>query len=211
MYRPPHARRPASPPRNNRSVTTTTDGAAKKNGQSNNGWTTVGRNGKEERPCHDNSDFVNLPPKRDSSPKRKPQVGGEQCSEWIAAAQNGDLAHLKSIRASNPSLYPINESWYKGSTALHWAIDKKHIAVAIYLIQEGGDVNLASKRYGNTPLHWAVWRGLPEMVGILLNHGADASAKDQDGKTPLDMARELKPSPQKPEIIRLLSQKDSKC
>ena len=35
------------------------------------------------------------------------------------------------------------------------------------------------------PLHWAIYRDRPEIVGLLLDHGADIERKDQDrGATP---------------------------
>ncbi|XP_053398711.1 uncharacterized protein LOC123558119 [Mercenaria mercenaria] len=43
--------------------------------------------------------------------------------------------------------------------------------------------------YGATPLHYAAYRGLEEHMLVLLNHGADANAKDSLGDTPLDTAR----------------------
>ncbi|GAA6007743.1 hypothetical protein JCM11491_003951 [Sporobolomyces phaffii] len=43
--------------------------------------------------------------------------------------------------------------------------------------------------YGYSALHLATDRGHLETVKILLAHGADKNAKDEDGNTPLDLAR----------------------
>jgi ankyrin repeat protein len=43
---------------------------------------------------------------------------------------------------------------------------------------------------GHTPLHSAAFNGNAEIVGLLLAAGADPAAPNDDGKTPLDLARE---------------------
>ena len=37
---------------------------------------------------------------------------------------------------------------------------------------------------GNTALHWAAWYGHDSTVALLLQHGADVTAKDRDGLGP---------------------------
>ena len=60
---------------------------------------------------------------------------------------------------------------------------------ALLLLKYGAEVN---KRYkGNqTPLHLAIRRNLFGLVGILLVHGADAIAENDDGQTPLHILSE---------------------
>jgi ankyrin repeat protein len=41
----------------------------------------------------------------------------------------------------------------------------------------------------NTPLHFAADRGFSAIARLLLLHGADASARDEDGNTPLMLAQ----------------------
>lgn len=53
----------------------------------------------------------------------------------------------------------------------------------------GTDVNRPSES-GDRPLHWAAQRG-PDKVALLLAYGADVDAKNQDGLTPLLLAKEL--------------------
>ncbi|KAI0270169.1 ankyrin repeat-containing domain protein [Russula aff. rugulosa BPL654] len=43
---------------------------------------------------------------------------------------------------------------------------------------------------GGTPLHVASACGAPEVVRLLLEHGADIEAKDKNGKTALQEAAE---------------------
>ncbi|PNG99109.1 hypothetical protein TSOC_015118, partial [Tetrabaena socialis] len=42
---------------------------------------------------------------------------------------------------------------------------------------------------GHTALHWASGRNRTEVVGALLRAGADASLKNRDGETPLDIVK----------------------
>ena len=39
-----------------------------------------------------------------------------------------------------------------------------------------------------TPLHLASFSGIPEIVGLLLEHGACVTAQDKGGRTPLHLA-----------------------
>lgn len=42
-----------------------------------------------------------------------------------------------------------------------------------------------------TPLHWAVEEDYPNLVKLLLEHGADPNAESKTGETPLSIALEL--------------------
>ena len=56
------------------------------------------------------------------------------------------------------------------------------------MIQAGAEVNLADKR-GWTPLHQASRHGQVEVIAALLAAGADKTIKDEDGRTPHDVAK----------------------
>ena len=43
---------------------------------------------------------------------------------------------------------------------------------------------------GGPALLWAVARGKPEIVQLLLDHGADGARRDRDGRRALDLAIE---------------------
>ena len=48
----------------------------------------------------------------------------------------------------------------------------------------------ARDKDGETPLHWAASGGSPAVVDLLIARGADMKAEDDEGKTPIDNARE---------------------
>jgi len=58
------------------------------------------------------------------------------------------------------------------------------------LIAGGANVNAAGE-LGNRPLHEAVGQGHRRAIEILLNAGATADAKNDEGKTPRDVAELL--------------------
>ncbi|KAL4659255.1 ankyrin repeat and SOCS box protein 16 isoform X2 [Arapaima gigas] len=76
-----------------------------------------------------------------------------------------------------------------GSAALHFCNSPPTFACAQLLLQVGGaSVNIRSREGELTPLHVAARRGLEEHVELLLQHGADVSARNREGETPLNAA-----------------------
>jgi len=59
------------------------------------------------------------------------------------------------------------------------------------LLKHGANPNLKDD-VGLSPLHWAVVRGNRVILRRLIEMGADMQAKDLEGRTPRDMAVELK-------------------
>jgi ankyrin repeat protein len=61
------------------------------------------------------------------------------------------------------------------------------------LLKEGAHDNFKdANRNNNTPLHLAIKNNELETVNFLLTQGADTTIKNDDGKTPVDLAKELK-------------------
>src|SRR5690606_13359660 len=70
------------------------------------------------------------------------------------------------------------------------------------LLKGGADPNISSTYYG-TPLTHHLWQFFetvkPDMVQLLLDHGARPDIPDREGKTALDYARDRK----LPEIVQM--------
>ena len=61
------------------------------------------------------------------------------------------------------------------------------LAAARLAIDLGGKVNGANTA-GETTLHGAVWRGSPEIIQLLVDHGVGLDVKNASGLTPLQLA-----------------------
>jgi len=90
------------------------------------------------------------------------------------------------LRASDANVFRKDED---GAGFLEFAIyESKDPRVFDALIKSGISVNEPTKKYG-TPLHLASDRGNEAAVRVLIGYGADVNALNDDGKTPLDVAK----------------------
>jgi ankyrin repeat protein len=76
-----------------------------------------------------------------------------------------------------------------GETPLHWAALSGNTATAERLIARGADPNIADIR-GNLPLHGAADGGELETVKVLLRHTANRAARNREGRSAAEIARE---------------------
>lgn len=76
-----------------------------------------------------------------------------------------------------------------GFTGLHLAAFFGHVDVAAELLKRGADVNAVSRNeLGVQPINSAAAANHAEVVRLLLDHGADPSARDAAGFTPIHAA-----------------------
>lgn len=74
-----------------------------------------------------------------------------------------------------------------GQTLLNWSSAFGTLEMVEYLCEKGADVNKGQR---SSSLHYASCFGRPGIAKVLLKHGANPDLRDEDGKTPLDKARE---------------------
>jgi ankyrin repeat protein len=104
-----------------------------------------------------------------------------QTQRLIAAIDKQDLTRVKALLAAggNP-----NAKDASGVSALVHAASRGSVPICELLLQKGAAIDGSSEPKGN-PLAMAVTRKHPEIVKLLLDHGADPNMPDADGKTPI--------------------------
>ncbi|KAJ3097906.1 hypothetical protein HDU97_004484 [Phlyctochytrium planicorne] len=79
-----------------------------------------------------------------------------------------------------------------GHTALHVASANGELAVIDYLLQyyRPNDLHIGTTEDGSTALHWAALNGKLECVERFLKEGADATFKNDDGRSAVTVAEQ---------------------
>ena len=78
---------------------------------------------------------------------------------------------------------------FEGASALHLAVLKSNAPIVEVLLDNGANIEIKARdAFKATPLIWAAYWGIPEMVRLLLEAGANVNAEDTNGFTPLDAA-----------------------
>jgi hypothetical protein len=139
------------------------------------------------------------------APFRLPEGG--QLTATFAAVRSGSLEVLRHVldRGGGPGgMYSalgrpeairllhqhgadLEEMAYDETPLLH-ALKNRNLVATRTLLELGADVNHADSK-GATPLHYAVRQyHQPEVIALLLAHGASREARSHKGATPLDLA-----------------------
>lgn len=77
-----------------------------------------------------------------------------------------------------------------GMTPLIWAVRQGYTDLAGAIISRGADIAIREPGTDRTLLHLAALKGYGDIAELLLSRGLDAAAKDANGMTALDYARE---------------------
>lgn len=116
-------------------------------------------------------------------PDEYPKVAEEEdTANFILAAQRGDLPQMKKTLESGVDVNALDQ-W--GNSALHWAAHHGHHECAAALLEHGADPDLVHGNFGITALHCAKDVSL---LNLLLSHGANPYAIDQEGYSVSDWA-----------------------
>lgn len=110
-------------------------------------------------------------------------VNSEGFNLYQMAATSDNIGLLKFIAAQGVDPHHINQ---KKVTALHCAAASDRVKVATYLLEQGFDPNAVTAD-GITPM---MQTSDPEVMQLLLQHGADIHARDNNGRTALHYAAE---------------------
>ena len=103
---------------------------------------------------------------------------------------------IENIRARNYTAFvnyieqndiDVNYTDHVGQTILNWVSAFGTKEMVEYLCQHGADVNRGQR---SSSLHYAASFGRSSIMRILLKYGANVDLRDEDGRTPIDKARE---------------------
>lgn len=107
----------------------------------------------------------------------------------FSAIENGFMGNMEILLSKRVDVN--KQVSRKGQTPLMWAAQHGDDKLAIRLLAAGAKLNIQQPHTGYTALHWAVTNDQASMVALLVRRGAKKSVRDLNGRTPLDMAREL--------------------
>ena len=111
----------------------------------------------------------------------RPAGAAAQDEPLMDAVRGGDAAAVQALLGDGVS---PRTAEIDGTTALHWAAHRDHVAIAGLLLDAGAAVD-AANRYGVTPLALASLNGSTAMIARLLEAGADPNLPNPEGETPL--------------------------
>jgi ankyrin repeat protein len=103
----------------------------------------------------------------------------------LKAAKSGDAATITALLKKDKAL--LNARDKDGSTPLHCAAWKGHVAVVEVLLDAGANINdvNTNTHWGTTPLHAAAHGNQKDVAAVLIARGANLRAKNLNGRTPL--------------------------
>uniref|UniRef100_UPI0037E97ACB ankyrin repeat and SOCS box protein 9-like n=1 Tax=Semicossyphus pulcher TaxID=241346 RepID=UPI0037E97ACB len=80
----------------------------------------------------------------------------------------------------------VDQNIDQSGSPLHVACSNQRVGAVRKLLQLGAAVNTCAS--GDSPLHIAARLSSPDLVSVLLDHGANGSQRNSEGKRPLDLA-----------------------
>lgn len=123
-----------------------------------------------------------------------------QLIEWIRVKDTESF-----VEALETNQIDINFTDDVGQTLMNWSAAFGTAEMVEYLASRGADVNRGLR---SSSLHYAACFGRPQIVRILLRHGANPDLRDEEGKTALEKARERGEESHR-EVVQILQQAPS--
>ena len=126
-----------------------------------------------------------------SAPKRRRARPARATRELIAAvrARNEEAVGAALDAGADVDAYiSIDGDRGNDQTGLMYSSLLGLVGVAKVLLSRGADMSLGTRDSGFTPLHGAAFQGQPQMIRLLLEHGADPLDRHADGFIPFHRA-----------------------
>ncbi|KAF0026522.1 hypothetical protein F2P81_021259 [Scophthalmus maximus] len=117
----------------------------------------------------------------------------QQGATPVGTSQSSSPIHRAAAKGHPECIAPlvqygadVDQHIDQSGSPLHVACSNQHLSAARKLLQLGATVNKGVS--GDLPLHIAARLSHPELVSLLLDHGADQGLRNLEGKRPLDLA-----------------------
>jgi ankyrin repeat protein len=107
----------------------------------------------------------------------------------VNAITNGNVRKIETIVKKSPELANVKDEC--GLTPLHWAAMSHSKEMTEFLLKNNASTEPLDNLFGATPLVLAVARRLESQMEALLDYGADPNARDRNGRTPMQHAKEV--------------------
>ncbi|CAG0905905.1 unnamed protein product [Cyprideis torosa] len=130
--------------------------------------------------------------------KRTPLL--EAIGRWSFLSE--EEARLECVKVLLQAGANIRHCDEKGDNALHHATSSRYLSIAQHLLTVDPSLCLVKNSIERTALHIAADNAQPAIISLLLQHGADVDARDNEGQTALHVAAQWG----HPAIISLLLQ-----
>ena len=106
---------------------------------------------------------------------------------FTAAAIHGCVSEVVRLLYEG---MPIDIVDQYGWTALQLAASSNRTTVIYELLQREANLNKRSRYNGRTALHWSAMYNNTDAIWLLLKSSASTTIKHDEGRTPIDVARE---------------------
>lgn len=116
------------------------------------------------------------------------QVDSTGNSLLIVSSADGNPEMVKLLLDNGADIKAVDSGMK--ATALHAAAYLGYPEVMQVLVDNGVEIDAQGPYNGYTALHDAIWQSNVEGVEVLVKGGADLSLKGNNGKTPLDLAKQ---------------------
>ncbi|TKS67119.1 Ankyrin repeat and SOCS box protein 9 [Collichthys lucidus] len=134
---------------------------------------------------------VNLNTLDQVSPLHGACIQGHVACAKLLMENGANVSHTECIEPLVRHGADVDQHVDQSGLPLHVACSNQHLSTVKKLLQLGASVNSGVSGQsvsGDSPLHIAARLSSPELVSVLLDHGADRSLRNSEGKQPLDLA-----------------------